>query len=85
MTKQERDTIRAQYKAKIPEPLTNQFTDRVSKDTAIKRHEARKELRTELFPSGEVFTKNKKNIYILSLSGSAKCQNIKFKLDITEF
>ena len=63
MTKQERDTIRVQYKAKIPEPLTNQFTDRVSKDTAIKRHEARKELRTELFPSGEVFTKDKK-IYI---------------------
>lgn len=79
MTKQERDTIRAQYKAKIPEPLTNQFTDRVSKDTAIKRHEARKELRTELFPSGEVFTKNK-NIYIYLIINKQSCQVSEYKI-----
>lgn len=31
MTKQDRET---KYKAKIPEPLTNQFPARASKDTA---------------------------------------------------
>lgn len=51
MTKQERDDIRAKYKAKIPNPLNHQFPERNSKDTAIRRHEARKQLQTELFPS----------------------------------
>lgn len=51
MTKQERDNIRAKYKAKIPDPLNHQFPERASKDIAKRRHEARKELRTELFPS----------------------------------
>ena len=57
MTKQERDNIRAKYKAKIPDPLSHHFPERTSKDTAIRCHEARKELRTELFPSGKVITK----------------------------
>ena len=57
MTKQERDNIRAKYKAKVPDPLNRQFPERASKDKAIKRHEACKELRTELFPSGKVITK----------------------------
>ena len=57
MTKQERDNIRAKYKAKIPDPLNHRFPERTSKDTTIRRHEARKELRTELFPSGKVITK----------------------------
>ena len=57
MTKQERDNIRAKYKAKVPDPLNRQFPERASKDKAIKPHEARKELRTELFPSGKVITK----------------------------
>ena len=52
MTKQERETIKEKYKAKIPEPLTNQFPARASKDTAVRRHRARKQLQTELFPSG---------------------------------
>ena len=52
MTKQERETMREKYKAKIPEPLTNQFPERASKDTAVRRHRARKQLQTELFPSG---------------------------------
>ena len=52
MTKQERETIKEKYKAKIPEPLTNQFPARASKDTAVRLHRARKQLQTELFPSG---------------------------------
>jgi len=52
MTKQERETMREKYKAKIPEPLTN----RASKDTAVGRHRARKQLQTELFPSGIIFS-----------------------------
>ena len=55
MTKQERETMREKYKAKIPEPLTNQFPERASKDTAVKRHQARKQLQTKLFPSGIIF------------------------------
>ena len=57
MTKQERDNIRAKYKAKIPDPLNRQFPERASKDKAIRRYEARNELWTELFPSGKVITK----------------------------
>lgn len=57
MTKQERDNIGAKYKAKIPDPLNHQFLERTSKDTSIRHHKARKELRTELFPSGKVITK----------------------------
>ena len=53
ITKEERESIRERYKGKIPEPLTNQFPDRASKETAIKRHVTRKQLRTELFHSGE--------------------------------
>ncbi|KAK2566041.1 hypothetical protein P5673_010365 [Acropora cervicornis] len=34
MTKQDRETITEKYKAKIPEPLTNQFPAWASKDTA---------------------------------------------------
>jgi len=55
MTKLERETMREKYKAKIPEPLTNQFPERASKDTAVGRHRARKQLQTELFPSGIIF------------------------------
>lgn len=44
--------MRQKYKAKVPEPLTNQFPDRLSKDDAIKRHASRKRIRTELFPTG---------------------------------
>ena len=55
MTKQERETMREKYKAKIPEPLTNQFPERASKNTAVRRHQARKQLQTELFPSGIIF------------------------------
>lgn len=73
MTKQERDDIRAKYKAKIPNPLNHQFAvhqftsspERNSKDTAIRRHEARKELQTELFPSGKVITKKFENPCVL--------------------
>lgn len=57
ITKEERDSIREKYKGKIPEALTNQFPDRVSKETAIERHDARKRLRTELFPSGKISSK----------------------------
>ena len=67
MTKQERDNIRAKYKAKIPDPLNRQFPERTSKDTAIRRHEAHKELRTELFPSGKVMTKISKPLRVNSL------------------
>ena len=55
MTKQERETVREKYKAKIPEPLTNQFPERASKDIAVTRLRARKQLQTELFPSGKIF------------------------------
>lgn len=55
MTKQERETMREKYKTKIPEPLTSQFPERASKDTAVGRHRARKQLQTELFPSGIIF------------------------------
>ena len=61
MTKQERDNIRAKYKEKVPEPLNRQFPEHASKDMAIRRHEARKELRTELFPSGKVGHQNLNN------------------------
>ena len=37
MTKQERETMREKYKTKIPEPLTSQFPERASKDTATNR------------------------------------------------
>lgn len=57
MTKQERDNIRAKYKAKIPDPLNHQFPERASKDLAIRCHEACKELQTELLASGTVTTK----------------------------
>ena len=57
MTKQEMDNIRTKYKAKIPDPLNRQFPERTSKDMAIRRHKARNELRTELFPSGKAITK----------------------------
>lgn len=67
MTKQERDNIRAKYKAKIPDPLNHQFPERASKDIAIRRHEARKELRTELFPSGTATTKIWKPLCVNSL------------------
>lgn len=43
---------KGKIQAKIPEPLTNQFPARASKDTAVRRHRARKQLQTELFPSG---------------------------------
>lgn len=56
ITKEERETIRKKYKGKIPETLTNQFPGRASKETAIGRHKARKQLRTELFPSGKIST-----------------------------
>ena len=56
ITKEERETIRMKYKGKIPETLTNQFPGRASKETAIGRHKARKQLRTELFPSGKIST-----------------------------
>lgn len=67
MTKQERDNIGAKYKAKIPDPLNHQFLERTSKDTAIRRHKARKELRTELFPSGKVITKMWKPLCVNSV------------------
>ena len=54
MTKEERETIMEKYKGKIPGTLTNQFPGRASKETAIGRHEARKQLRTELFSSGKI-------------------------------
>ena len=57
MKKQDRDNIRVNYKAKIPDPLSQHLPERASKDTALRRHKARKELRTELFPSGKVITK----------------------------
>jgi len=52
MTKEQRETIREKYKGKIPGIVTNQFPGRASRETAIGHHEARKQLRTELFPSG---------------------------------
>ena len=67
MTKQEMDNIRAKYKAKIPDPLKHQFPERTSKDTAIRHHEACKELRAELFPSGKVMTKILKPLCVNSL------------------
>lgn len=56
ITKEERETIRKKYKGKIPKTLTNQFPGRASKETVIGRHKARKQLRTELFPSGKIST-----------------------------
>lgn len=35
MTKQERDNVRAKYKAKIPDPLNHQFPECTSKDRGI--------------------------------------------------
>ena len=69
ITKKEREAIREKYKGKIPEPLTNQVPDRVSKETAIGRHDARKWLRTELFPSGNMslIHKNRELYYLDSL------------------
>ena len=52
ITKEERELMREKYKTKVPEPLTSQFTERVSKEDAILRHASRKRTRTELFPSG---------------------------------
>jgi hypothetical protein len=44
----------AKYTRKAPEPLCNQFTERRSKEDAIKRHKERKELDVHaLFPSCE--------------------------------
>ena len=47
------DTVK-KYKKKAPEPLCKQFTDRRSKQDAIKRHKQRKALDCHaLFPSCE--------------------------------
>ena len=43
--------MREKYKAKIPEPLTNQFPERASKDTAVRRHRARKQQQPEPQPA----------------------------------
>ena len=76
MTKQERETMREKYKAKITEPLTNQFPERASKDTAVKSHRARKQLQTKLFPSGTIFLSiciKRKNLDRLSGNYIVKC------------
>ena len=59
--KEERESIRDRYKAKVPEPLSNQFPERASKDEAIMRHTQRKQTSTELFPSGKIII----NVHVL--------------------
>lgn len=44
--------IYIKHKQKEPEPLTAQFTDRLSWEDAIKRQKERKQKVTELFPPG---------------------------------
>ena len=45
------DTIK-QYEAKIPEPLNRQFSQRRTREEAIKRWAEKRSLRTELCPPG---------------------------------
>ena len=45
-------SITRRYKQKVPEPLSSQFPNRAGREEAIKRKEARKKSRTELFPPG---------------------------------
>lgn len=41
------------YQRKTPESLTAQFTDRLSRDDAIKRQKERRQISVELFPPGK--------------------------------
>ena len=54
LSKEELLTIRDNYKEKVPEPLTHQFPDRISKDEAVKCQQERKKNITELFPRGKI-------------------------------
>ena len=40
-------------KSKAPESLTAQFTDRLSRDDAIKQQKEKRKISVELFPSGK--------------------------------
>ena len=51
MTKEEREKIQQKYKGKVPEPLTSQFLEKISKNEAIKCYKERKAKTAELFPS----------------------------------
>lgn len=47
-------TVTEKYSAKIPPPLTAQFSKRKSKDEAIKAHEEKKRrISAELYPAGK--------------------------------
>ncbi len=55
----------AKYTEKAPEPLCRQFTERRSKEYAIKRHKERKELDVHaLFPSCEYIYGNLPTAYV---------------------
>ncbi|XP_019626579.1 PREDICTED: uncharacterized protein LOC109471682 [Branchiostoma belcheri] len=49
-----KEQLKATYKkylAQVPEPLCSQFPERRSRDDAIKRHEERSQLNTQLYPT----------------------------------
>lgn len=43
------------YMALVPEPMNRKFEQRVSKQEAVERKEARTQLRTKLFPEGNFY------------------------------
>ena len=52
LPKSEMKKIYMKQKQRELEPLTAQFTDRLSREDAIKRQKERKQKVTELFPTG---------------------------------
>ena len=52
LTQEEMVNIKKEYLAKLPDTLTSQFKDRVSKEQAASRHGLRMEMASTLYPSG---------------------------------
>jgi hypothetical protein len=53
LTKEELNQISNDYKAKVPEPLTRQFTQKRNKGDAMLRYNERKEKVVTLFPTAK--------------------------------
>ena len=54
LTRTEMKEILTNVLAKQPKPLTSQFEERISKQEAIEKHQARNSIETILHPPGEI-------------------------------
>ena len=64
--KEKREEIIKKYASRTPEPLNQQFSERLSKEEAIKAYKAKKALKkTTLFPPGQLIALS---IYSFQLS-----------------